>query len=322
MATALITGGHAGIGLVCAQQLASRWKYNLVLAGRNPDHMEPVAQQLRSTYGVKVDTRKLDTSSLQSGRDAASQFRELLNSGRVETFQALLCNAGGKHDGAATYSVDGYETTFATNCLGHFLLIELLESQLAANGRIVFTVSGTHDPDTPDGKMVGKVVEPDAVALANDGRNGRKALSGGVRYTTSKLCTVLYAYEIDRRLRRAGSSVASIAFDPGAIPETGLLRGMPKPVQWLAKSALMKFVMKQMGVTQGSLAFSGASLARMAADPAYSNGSGKYFQSNGGKLIERRSSKMSYDEGRAERLWNDSKQLVRLGPGEEALQLR
>ena len=322
MATALITGGHAGIGLECARQLASRWKYNLVLAGRNLDQMEPVAEQLRKQYKVKVSTLKLDTSSLGSVRDAASQFGQLLDRGEVDTFQALLCNAGGRHDGAVTYSVDGYETTFATNCLGNFLLIELLEERIAANGRIVFTASGTHDPDTPDGKMVGKVVEPDAVALANDGKDGRKALSGGVRYTTSKLCTILYAYEIDRRLRRAGSSVASIAFDPGSIPETGFLRGMPKPVQWLAKSALMKFVMKRIGITQGSLGFSGASLARLAADPAYADGSSKYFQSSGGKLIERRSSRMSYDEGRSNKLWNDSKQLVRLKPGEEAPHLR
>lgn len=170
--------------------------------------------------------------------------------------------------------------------------------------------------------MIGIAAEPDAVALANNGKNGSKALSAGKRYSTSKLCTVLYAYELDRRLRRAGSSIGSIAFDPGSIPETGLLRTMPKPVQWLAKTALMKFVMKHVGVTQGSVGFSGAALARIAADPAYANGSGRYFQSSNGKLIETRSSKMSYDEGRAQKLWNDSKQLVRLQPSEEALQLR
>ncbi len=82
---------------------------------------------------------------------------------------------------------------------------------------------------------------------------------------------------------------------------------MPKPVQWLAKSAFMKFVMKRMGVTQGSLAFSGPSLARVAAHPAYANASGNYFQSNDGKLIEARSSKMFYEKGRAKKLWNDSK---------------
>ena len=77
-----------------------------------------------------------------------------------------------------------------------------------------------------------------------------------------------------------------------------------------------------MGVTQGSIGFSGASLAQLAADPAYANGSGKYFQSNGGRLSETRSSKLSYDEQRALKLWNDSKTLARLQPKEESVQLR
>ena len=322
MPTVLITGGHAGIGFECAKELASRSHCNLVLAGRNVDRMEPAAQQLQTSYGVKVTTLKLDTSSLSSVREAAAQFRGLLDSTKVDSFKALLCNAGGRHDGPTTYSPDGYETTFATNCLGHFLLIELLMDRLADGGRIVFTASGTHDPDTTDGKMVGKAVEPDAIALANDGKNGNKPLSAGIRYSTSKLCTVLYSYELHRKLRRAGSSIASIAFDPGSIPETGLMRTMPKPVQWLAKTSLMKSVMKRMGVTQGSLAFSGDSLAHIAVDPTYTNASGKYLQSNDGEVKDTRSSKMSYDEQRAAKLWNDSKTLVRLQPSEEPVQLR
>jgi NAD(P)-dependent dehydrogenase (short-subunit alcohol dehydrogenase family) len=322
MPTVLITGGHAGIGFECAKQLASRSRCNLVLAGRSVDRMEPAAQQLRTSYGVGVTTLELDTSSLASVREAATQFRALLDSGKVDSLEALLCNAGGRHNGPTTYSPDGYETTFATNCLGHFLLVELLVDRMADGGRIVFTASGTHDPDTTDGKMVGKVVEPDAIALANDGKDGKKPLSAGIRYSTSKLCTMLYAYELHRRLRRAGSSIASIAFDPGSIPETGLLRTMPKPVQWLAKTSLMKRLMKRMGVTQGSVSFSGDSLAHIAADPAYANASGKYLQSNDGALNETRSSKMSYDEQRAAKLWNDSKTLVRLQPSEESVQLR
>jgi NAD(P)-dependent dehydrogenase (short-subunit alcohol dehydrogenase family) len=322
MPTVLITGGHAGIGFECAKQLASRSRCDLVLAGRSAERMEPAAQQLRTSYGVKVTTLKLDTSSLVSVREAAAEFRTLLDSGNVASLDALLCNAGGRHNGPTTYSPDGYETTFATNCLGHFLLVELLVDRMADAGRIVFTASGTHDPDTTDGKMVGKAVEPDAIALANDGKDGKKPLSAGVRYSTSKLCTMLYAYELHRMLRRGGNSIASIAFDPGSIPETGLLRTMPKPVQWLAKTSLMKGLMKRIGVTQGSVSFSGASLAQIAADPIYANASGKYLQSNDGALKEAQSSKMSYDEKRAAKVWNDSKTLVGLQPSEEAAQLR
>jgi NAD(P)-dependent dehydrogenase (short-subunit alcohol dehydrogenase family) len=322
MPTALITGGHSGIGLECAKQLASVPRYNLVLAGRSTDQMETVAQQLRTDYDIKVITLELDTSSLSSVRNAATKFRAMLDRDEVDSFQALLCNAGGYFGGPLSYSKDGYETTFATNYLGHFLLIQLLTERIGDNGRIVFTASGTHDPDTVDGKMVGIVAEPDAIALANAGKEDRRSLSAGKRYSTSKLCMILYAYELHRRLRRSGSSIASIAFDPGAVPETGLLRTMAKPVQWLAKTRLMRQIAKRIGVTQGSISFSGACLAKVATDPAYRDGSGKYFQSNNGLLSATPSSKLSYDAQRALRLWNDSKVLVRLQPNEESVQLR
>ncbi|MEI9924506.1 MAG: hypothetical protein WDN50_14085 [Bradyrhizobium sp.] len=173
-----------------------------------------------------------------------------------------------------------------------------------------------------DGKLVGAVVEPNAFELANDGKDGRKRTSAGKRYSTSKLCNILHAYELDRRLRRSGSSIASIAFDPGSTPGTGFLRGMPKPVQWLSTTAFFSWLQKRLGVTMGDLEFSGRSLGKIAADPAFANGSGQYFQSNDGELLRVRSSKMSYDERRGTRLWNDSKELVHLLPSEEPVLLR
>jgi len=317
MPTVLITGGHAGIGLECAKQLASGPHLDLVLAGRDLERVERAAVKLRADHGVKVTALKLDVSSLGSVREAAALCRSMLDSGTVDSLQAILCNAGAQFQGPISYSADGYEETFATNCLGHFLLVELLIDRIADQGRVVFTASGTHDPETMDGKMVGAAAEPDAYALALDGKKGAKPLSGGKRYSTSKLCTILYAYELDRRLRAHHSSIASIAFDPGLVPETGLVRTSPKPVQWLARTSLMKWFFKRLGVTMGSLSFSGAGLAKVVADPSFAHGSGKYIQSDNGSLIEARSSKVSYDVRRAGKLWSDSKQLVKLQPHEE-----
>jgi NAD(P)-dependent dehydrogenase (short-subunit alcohol dehydrogenase family) len=322
MPTVLITGGHTGIGLECAKQLASGPHLNILLAGRDLNRVQRTAIKLRADYGVAVTALKLDVSSLSSVRAASAQCRAMLDSGAVDSLQAILCNAGAQFQGPVSYSVDGYEETFATNCLGHFLLLELLIDRVADQGRVVFTASGTHDPETMDGKVVGAAVEPDAQALAFDGKNGAKPLSGGKRYTTSKLCAILYAYELDRRLRAHHSSVASIAFDPGFIPETGLVRTSPKPVQWLMRTSLMKWVLKRLGVTMGSVSFSGAGLAKVVADPSFAHSSGKYIQSNSGSLIEARSSKMSYDGNRAHKLWADSKQLVKLQPNEESVLLQ
>ncbi len=317
MPFALITGGHSGIGYSCARHLASQFTWDLVLAGRSPGRMNQAADGLRRDFGVRVTCIDLDLSSLESVREAAANVITLMDRGEIGALDALLCNAGGRFDGPVAYSEDGYELTFATNCLGHFLLVDRLKDRIAENGRIVFTASGTHDPDTADGKMVGAVVEPDAETLAHIGKNGIAPVSAGKRYSTSKLCNILNAYELHRRLENSGRSVSSIAFDPGSVAGTGFLRGMPAPVRWLAKTAFMQWVFRRRGITMGSLDFSGASLARLAADPGFAEASGKYFQSNDGKLIETRSSTLSYDRARAARLWDQMEDLAGLRPKED-----
>jgi NAD(P)-dependent dehydrogenase (short-subunit alcohol dehydrogenase family) len=320
MSTVLITGGHSGIGLAAAHRLASRG-VDLVLAGRSPERIRDVAEELRSEGG-SVTALDVDTSSLASVRHAAAELGARQGDGRLPALDAVLLNAGGRFDGPVSYSPDGYETTFATNCLGNFLLTQLLLPLLSERGRVVFTASGTHDPDTRDGRLVGPAVEPDAVALADDGKDGRGALPAGKRYATSKLCTVMYAYELDRRLRRSGSPVLSIAFDPGSVPGTGFLRAMPAPVRILSTTRLMKWFSRRMGVTTSDLPFSGASLADLAVDGAYADASGGYYQANDGRFRAVRSSRMSYDEARAAKLWDDSRRLVGLTDDEEPEQLR
>ena len=321
MSTVLITGGHSGLGLEAATNLASMG-LNLVLAGRNVESIEPVAAQLRSAHGIQVIAIKLDLSSIASVRSAVAACNAKIASGEIDALQAIVCNAGANFLGKVSYSVDGYENTFATNYLGHFLLVQLLLDHVAENGRIVFVASGTHDPDTRDGKFAGIAAEADAVALANLGKDGSKPISGGRRYSTSKLCVILCAYELDRRLKRSGKSIASIAYDPGSIPETGLMRGLPGPLQVLTKSSFTRWMTRKIGITQGSLVFSGASLAKVIADPRYAQMSGKYLQSNDGSLLVTKSSKASYGEASAAKLWDDSKRLAHLQPTEEPATLR
>jgi NAD(P)-dependent dehydrogenase (short-subunit alcohol dehydrogenase family) len=318
MPTVLITGGHGGIGLECSKHLATHYRVNLLLAGRSLERVEPVARDLAKAYGVKVSTLELDTASLKSVCIAAAKCSAMLDDGSIDSLQAIICNAGARIE-PLNYTVDGYEETFATNHLGHFLLLELLIDRVADSGRIIFTASGTHDPETMDGKLVGKAVEPDACALANDGKEGRKSTSAGKRYSTSKLCNVLTAYELDRRMRRSGRGIASIAFDPGSTSGTRFLRAMPKPIQWLSKTAFFNLVQRRLGITIGSMAFSGKCLAKLAVDASFANASGKYFQSNDGRLIERRSSTKSYDEKCSLKLWEDSEVLVNMQTNEKRI---
>jgi NAD(P)-dependent dehydrogenase (short-subunit alcohol dehydrogenase family) len=315
MGTTLITGGHAGLGLEAAMILAGR-KQNLVLAGRNLAAVEKAAADIRTRFGIRVVAVPLDLSSLASVRGAATEIQRLIAEGQLEHLDALLCNAGAQFRGPISYSKEGYEETFAINHLGHFLLANLLLESLTGNARVVLTASGTHDPETMDGKLVGKALEPDAYLLANEGKQGKKPSSGGVRYSTSKLCNVLFAYELNRRLAKRDSRIISIAFDPGFIPQTGLSRTAPAFAVGLLRSKFIKWLFRKLGVTMGSLSFSGDALARLAVDPEYANAGGQYFQSEDGSLVSARSSKVSYDEQKAVELWKDSEALVKLQPEE------
>lgn len=321
MPTILITGGHSGIGAECSKLLASKYHSDLILAGRSPEKMETFAMGLRKSYGIKVRVLYMDTSSLASVRAGVDECLKMIDNGEMDTLQAIICNAGVRLNGEVSYTEDGYETTYATNYLGHVLLVELLLDTVAENGRIVFTSSGTHDPDTADGKMMGIADKETAIELAHMGKDNTKPISLGKMYATSKLDMIQYAYELDRRLKKMGIRLSSIAYDPGATSGTGFLRNMPKAVRWLAGTSLMHWVMKRSGVTMGDVVFSGKSLARVAVDPSFANGSGKYFQSNDGKLNERRSSKLSYDKQRGEKLWHDTKTLIHFQPNETSIKL-
>ncbi|MDE1178298.1 MAG: SDR family NAD(P)-dependent oxidoreductase [Edaphobacter sp.] len=321
MPTILITGGHSGIGLETAKQLAKRG-FDLILAGRDPNRIELVAKGLRETYGVKVIVLQLDVASLASVRSSVIELRQRVVQREIDVLEAVVCNAGASFMGDIRYSVDGYELTFATNYLGHFLFVQLLLDYISENGRIVFVASGTHDPETRDGKMVGRAGRADAFALANLGKGNSKALAWGQRYSTSKLCMILLAYELDRRLRQSGKSISSIAFDPGSIPETDLMRSLPGPLQSFAKTSFARWITRMMGITQGSLEFSSESLARVSADAEFAQVSGKYLQSNDGTLRVTRSSKASYDESTARKLWEDSGSLAGLQLSEMPASLR
>ncbi len=312
-----MTGGHTGLGLVGAQTLAKRYGCDLILAGRNRDRVEKGAQKLREDTGAKIEVLEMDLNSLESVREGAIRCKEMLAATASDAkLQGIVCNAGAQFSGRVTYSLDGYEETFAGNCLGHFLLVNLLLDSMEGNGRVVWTASGTHDPALMDGKSVGKAIEPDANALAQQGREG-KPISGGRRYATSKLCIILYAYELDRRLRRAGMSIESIAYDPGFLPDTGMGLGAPT----IFRSSVVKFILRKLGMTMGQMPLSGEALGMLDEDAMYANSSGKYFHSKNGVLREARSSAVSYDEAKAAQLWRDSEQLVRLTDNERPVNL-
>jgi NAD(P)-dependent dehydrogenase (short-subunit alcohol dehydrogenase family) len=318
---ALITGATSGLGLACARDLLaradSRWR--LLLASRNAAEGARVAAELNQSAGRDAtEFVALDLGDLDSVRDFGARLRA-----RGLELDALVCNAGLQFIAPAR-TAQGFEATFGVNHIGHFALTRELEPLLAPDARIIIVSSDTHDPKQATGMPEPRFLDPEVLARPETDparsfeRGDKPGLSQRRRYTTSKLCNVYFAYELDRRIRSgataAARSVTVNAFNPGLMPGTGLARDYPAPLRLIWNHVLpaLRPLLKRMGKDVNTPEGSGAALADMVAAPAWKGVTGRY--ASGRQVIP--SSDESYDLEKAARLWSASEGWLSLGsPG-------
>lgn len=133
--TIIVTGANAGIGLASAQLFAKRGA-EVILACRNLQRGE-VARALivANTGNENVYLEKLDTSSMSSVADFAERVTL-----KWDSIDVLINNAGNfdLSQKEARLTKEGFETIWATNYLGPWLLTQLLKTELVASqGRVV-----------------------------------------------------------------------------------------------------------------------------------------------------------------------------------------
>ena len=190
----LITGVASGIGLETARALAAHGA-SIVGAVRDVAKGEAAVGSIREAAaqaGGTLDLLQLDLASLQSVRAAADN---LLADGRP--FDVIIANAGVM---ATPFSrtVDGFETQFGTNHLGHFALITRIAPLLADNGRLVVLSSTAHRASNVD---------------LDDPNFQHTPYNPWVAYGRSKTANSLFAVEFDRLHRDRG--VRAFAVMPG-----------------------------------------------------------------------------------------------------------
>jgi NAD(P)-dependent dehydrogenase (short-subunit alcohol dehydrogenase family) len=244
----------------------------------------------------------LDLSSLHSVRALVSQLGNRKLSG-------LMCNAGLQFREATQSSPDGFESTFAINHLGHYLLIRSLLPQISEPGRIILVASGTHDPAQKT--FMPAPIWRDPKDLARPDNHGSPAGTAGRRaYSTSKLLNVMTAYALDRRLRAEDRAVTVTAFDPGFMPgaDSGLARDYSSTQQlaWKLVLPLLRYVMPRVMTPTRS----GDDLAQLALSPEFSGVSGAYFEG----LRQIPSSELSSHVEKQETLWRESALMCGLQP--------
>ena len=190
---AVVTGANSGIGLIAARELA-RAGATVVLACRDMDKAEAAGKQITAGHpAARLEIANLDLGSLDSVRSFAERYPH----DRLD----LLINNAGVMAPPRRQTVDGFELQFGTNHLGHFALTGLLIEKMAGqkDARVVTVSSGAH--------RMGHI--------AFDDLQGERKYRRWSAYGQSKLANLLFAYELDRRLRAAGSSIRSIAAHPG-----------------------------------------------------------------------------------------------------------
>ncbi len=182
-------------------------------------------------------------------------------------------------------TADGLEHTFAVNHLAAFLLTDLLLERLKASApaRVVTVSSGAQSMGTID----------------FDDLQGERVYSGETAYNQSKLASVMFTYELARRLE--GTGVTATVLHPGVV---NTAFGAEDP------SRIFKVIVPFVRPFMKSPSQGAATSIYLASSPAVEGITGTYFVNSKPKA----SNGKSYDEEAASRLWRISAGLVGMAP--------
>ncbi|HEU5267242.1 MAG TPA: oxidoreductase [Jatrophihabitans sp.] len=181
--TVVVTGANSGLGEVTARELAAHGA-TVVLACRNVVKAEQAAAKMTGEPAV----RQLDLADLASVRSFATATGDI----------DVLVNNAGVMAVPKRRTSDGFEMQIGTNFLGPFALTGLLLPKIT--DRVVTLTSFAHH--------MGHI----SLADLNWRQRHYERWSA---YAQSKLADLMFAYELNRRLRASGSPVRSIAAHPG-----------------------------------------------------------------------------------------------------------
>lgn len=203
--TVLITGANTGIGFFTAKDLAKR-NARVILACRNMSKGQVAVDKIISETGNQnVVLRQLDLSLMKSVREFVKSF--LSDEARLD----ILINNAGMAGLPLTMTEEGFETMFATNHFGPFLLTNLLLDLLKKSqpSRIVNVSSMAHNWCS---------------GLDLDNTKAEKGYSITQCYFSTKLSNVLFTRELARRLK--GTGINSYSVHPGCL-DTDFWHNMP-----------------------------------------------------------------------------------------------
>jgi NAD(P)-dependent dehydrogenase (short-subunit alcohol dehydrogenase family) len=278
--TVLITGGNTGIGQETAIALA-RDGARVVITSRDAERGEAAVANIRAQAGSDaVSVLPLDLANFASVRACAASFSE--QNDRLD----VLINNAGLILSDRRVTVDGLETTFQVNHLGHFLLTNLLRDTLVvgAPARVVNVSSRAHE-----GARHG---------LDFDDLQSTHRYRGFTAYGKSKLANILFTRELARRW--SDTDIAANALHPGVVASRFGRDGDTGRMTRLVFPLLKPFALDAKQGAQTSV--------YVASAPELEGVTGGYWA----KSAPATPKAPALDDAAARRLWEVSEQLVGL----------
>ena len=220
----IITGANSGIGYHAAVMLARKGAH-VVLACRDRQRGEAALARLDAeSPGAQTELGILDLASLSSVREFAAN--ELA---QHRPLHLLINNAGVMAPPHRLETADGFELQFGTNVLGHFALIGLLLPAIVR--------AAAESPEKPRIVTIASIAHKRG-RLNFDDIQYTKGYAPMKAYQQSKLANLMLAFELDRRLRAAGSSIMSISAHPGVAHTNLFVKGNYSPAEKAARRML------------------------------------------------------------------------------------
>ncbi len=272
--TCLVTGANSGVGKYTALGLAKTGA-NVVMVCRDKGRGEAAQKEIVEKSGSKnVELMLCDLSLQKQIRKFAQEFKKKYR--RLD----VLANNAGLMMGDHTLTEDGIEYTFAVNHLAYFLLTDLLLDALKASApsRIINVSSMGH--------CFGNVNFDDL--------QGEKKYNDLRAYNQSKLCNVMFTYELARRLD--GTGVTANCLHPGGVATNFASSAAP----------FMNVIMKLSKPFLISAEKGAKTSVYLASSPDVEGVTGKYFDN----CHAIRSSRRSYDVDAQKKLWEVSEKLT------------
>ncbi len=282
---AIVTGANAGLGFETTLALAEKGA-KIIMACRNRSKAEKAkAAILEKVPNGDLEIMEIDLSKLKSVRSFATAFLS-----QYDALHLLINNAGVMIP-PYQKTEDGFELQMAANYFGHFLLTGLLLELILKTpaSRIVSLSSLAHKQGD----------------IHFDDLYWEKEYSKMKAYQQSKLACLIFAFELQRRLEKAGSSTISVAAHPG-ISNTELSKHIPKFMYFFLRPLFSFYIHKP---KKGALPTLMAALGTEVKGGDYYGPTGNKSETKGPPGLARSKSKARNEE-LAKRLWSVSEELT------------